>query len=86
MSCSFDIRLVEAPTVYIDKARSTVQKLKGDFSGDEAGGRLSVDTVIGTIAAAYSIRPDNVMHIEVLEKPFLLSCEKIKTVLREYLG
>lgn len=86
MSCKFDVTLKETPIVYINKAKSAIEKLSGQFQGDDKAGTLSVSTVIGDIRARYNIINEQIMHIEVLEKPFFLSCEKIQTVLREYIG
>lgn len=86
MACSFDIQLKDEPHVYLNKARSTVEKLKGSMNGDDQAGNLSISTPIGDVRAEYTIQGNNVMHINVTEKPFFLSCDKIKTVLTEYIS
>jgi hypothetical protein len=86
MACSFDIQLKEEPHVYLNKARTAVEKLKGSLVGDDQAGSISVSTPIGDIKAEYAIQGNNVMHINVLDKPFFLSCDKIKMVLKEYIG
>lgn len=86
MSCSFEIQLREDPTAYIAKAKSAIARVNGSFVGDEHAGVIEAQTIIGDIGARYTITADRVMKIEVLEKPMLLSCNKIKSVLEEYLG
>ncbi len=86
MSCKFELHIKGNPEIYLAQAKAAIEKFKGTLTGDAECGELFVSTPIGKIKASYLIKEGNTMQVEVHEKPLFLSCDKIKTVLQEYIG
>jgi hypothetical protein len=56
----------------------------GNFTGDTEEGRYSVWTPIGSISGNYSVSGQTI-HIDVTDKPMILSCSLIEKKLNEFI-
>ena len=85
MAQSFEIDLKGSPAEFIKKAKTTLEKAGGTFTGDENKGNMAVSTPLGNISAHYEIAGTRAtIHID--DKPFLLTVNTIKSALSKYLS
>ena len=65
----------------IAKARTAINNAGGDLTGDGANGSFLIEKTFGTISGTYSIEDQN-LKIEIKKRPFLISCDRIESILR----
>jgi hypothetical protein len=85
MACNIIIPLTKSPDEIISKAKQAIESQGGSFSGDNLQGNFSVPVPLGKVAAEYSISGQQ-LQINVTQKPFIVSCRKIESFLREQLA
>jgi hypothetical protein len=84
--CNFSINYPKAKDQLISQFSSTViAQPNGQFEGDETTGAFSFTAMGFNISGNYTINGD-LIEINVLEKPFLLSCSRIEAEIKRYLG
>jgi len=81
--CDFTYKLTVPPAELLQEITGLVQGFKGDFQGDEQSGTFQLD-IMGKIVGKYQITGDQV-HIEILEKPFLIGSGIINQTIKDYL-
>jgi hypothetical protein len=84
--CNFSINYPRAKDELIERFRTTVEVQPGGlFKGDDTSGAFSFKAAGFNIAGNYSIE-DDLIQVRVTDKPFLLSCSRIESELKRYLG
>jgi hypothetical protein len=83
--CNFSIDFTGPSDALIQQAQSAITSAGGKFNGDVNNGGFIIPTPIGEVSGAYAVENQS-FHISIEDKPFLLSCNKIETELRNYLG
>lgn len=67
------------------KMKALIEQKGGSIHGDAVQGTISFDVpIFGNINGIYSIANQEI-SIEILEKPFLVSCKKIESEIRNAL-
>lgn len=84
MSCKITIIYPHPKEEAVEKLKTAVLNNGGRFSGDTTEGHLSVDTPLGFFEARYFIKDDTI-DIDVLRKPFIISCKRIEEEIKKYL-
>jgi hypothetical protein len=84
MACSFSIEFAQAADRVIAKAENAITRAGGKFSGDSISGKFSISAGIGSIRGAYTIQ-NNLMNVEIEDKPVFISCSRIENEIRKYL-
>jgi hypothetical protein len=82
--CNFSIPFTGTPENVFSKAKSAVEGQGGSFVGDVSSGNFSIN-VFGNIKGSYSVSGQE-LHIEIEEKPMMISCGMIENALRGQIG
>jgi hypothetical protein len=81
--CNFSIPFTITGAQVSEKARMAITNAGGNFQGNEASGTFDVSTPLGDIRGRYAIE-QQVIHVAIDAKPFLVSCGMIEKQLRGY--
>ena len=84
MACNFQLAVKDTPEAFIEKVQQALAKAGGQFSGNAEAASFSLSTPVGSIEGSCTVAGD-VANVTISEKPFFLSCDKIKEVLEGYL-
>ncbi len=84
MSCKIIIDYPHPKDEAIQKLKNAIELYNGEFDGNTLEGHFKVGTPIGFFEAKYSIQGDEI-EIDIVKKPFLISCEKIEKEIKKYL-
>ncbi len=84
MSCKFNINYPHPKEEAIRRLREGVEDNGGTFEGDTTNGHFRVGTPIGSFEVEYTIENDTIT-IDVLKKPLLVSCKRIKKEIEKYI-
>jgi hypothetical protein len=82
--CNFSIDFTGSATHVITRAKQAIENARGTFNGNENSGNFTINTPVGNIQGAYTIM-GSTMQVSVTDKPFFLSCDKIKEELKKRL-
>ena len=82
--CAFAIEFSGSAETLIGKAVNAIGNAGGDFTGDANEGSFHLSTPIGSVKGTYRIENSNI-HIQIDQKPLLVSCNKIEEELRKRL-
>jgi len=83
--CSFSIEFSSDPESLVQQANTGITNANGKFSGDVNSGSFNISTPLGNIEGSYVIN-NFVITVSVNDKPMLLSCKRIETELRKFMG
>jgi hypothetical protein len=81
--CNFSIPFSITAVQVSEKARGAIMNAGGNFQGNESSGNFDVSTPLGDIRGSYIIE-QQVIHVAILSKPFLVGCGIIEKQLRGY--
>jgi hypothetical protein len=81
--CNFSIPFSITSVQVSEKARMAITNAGGNFQGNESAGNFDVSTPLGDIRGSYIIE-QQMIHVVILSKPFLVSCGMIEKQLRGY--
>lgn len=81
--CNFSIQFGSSAGEVAEKARTAIMGAGGTFQGNESAGDFDVSTPLGSISGSYTIR-QQVIHVTIHSKPFLVGCGLIEKQLRGY--
>lgn len=81
--CNFSIPFNGPPASISEKARHAIGNAGGNFQGNEQAGNFDVSTPLGDIRGGYVIE-QQMIHVTITSKPFLVSCGMIEKQLRGY--
>lgn len=82
--CNFDLNIKTTPEAFLAKAQGLSKKMNGSFDGDTTKGTFNIPTPFGQLAGTYATE-GMVVHITVTDKPMLMVCSVIESLLRGYL-
>ena len=82
--CNFSINFSGSADALIQKARAAITNTGGNFDGDASSGGFIISTPLGEVSGFYTVQ-DQIFQISIEDKPFLVSCNKIETTLKDYL-
>lgn len=83
--CSFSIDISDTPEELIRKAKAGITQANGSFDGDTNQGSFRVPTPLGAISGTYEMEA-SAISIAIQNKPMLLSCSRIESELRKFMG
>ena len=75
--CRFCIPFSGDPDSLMKRARQEIERAGGAFNGDSAQGGFQAKTPLGSIHGSYQITGQEI-SLEIIKKPFLLSCKRIE--------
>lgn len=84
MSCKIEINYPQPKEEAVQKLKDAILANNGTFNGNTTMGHFKVPTGIGLFEVQYTINGD-LIKIDVLKKPLVISCEKIEKEIRQYL-
>lgn len=83
--CDYQFPFESTSEELYSKMKALVEQKGGSIQGDSVQGTISFSVpVLGDISGTYSIANQEI-YIEILEKPFLVSCKKIESEIRKAL-
>ncbi len=82
--CNFSIEFSDGADALVSKAGSAIGQAGGSFDGDSSQGTFHLNTGIGSVRGNYTIQ-DSTIHIQIDQKPMLVSCNRIEEELRKRL-
>lgn len=82
--CNFSIDFSGSAKSLISKAETAITNNGGAFNGDAESGGFIISTPVGEVSGMYGVDGQNFL-ISIEDKPFLVSCNKIETTLKQYL-
>ena len=85
MDCTFTIPFSGNADALVDNIRSKILSGNGSFGGDAAAGNFSISVMGAGIEGAYTVN-GNEIRIDILKKPFFLSCNTIRDYVAENLA
>ena len=82
--CNFDLNIKNTAEAFLAKAQLLSGKMNGSFDGDTATGTFNIPTPFGKLVGTYTTE-GQVVHITVTDKPMLMACGVIESMLKGYL-
>ena len=82
--CEFSISFSGTAEEVYSRAKAAVEKQGVRFEGDSSGGRFSIQ-VFGNISGSYTVS-GNQLEIIIDEKPMMIPCAAIESVLKSQIG
>ena len=82
--CNFNIPFTGEAESIVRKAKFSIEKQGGNFTGDNISGNFSVN-VLGNIAGSYIISDQN-MHIDISSSPMFIPCSQIESFMKSQLS
>ena len=82
--CNFSISFNGTPEEVFNKAKGAVEKQGGTFSGDTSSGNFSLN-VFGNISGTYAVA-GNQLNIVIEDKPMMIPCAAIESVLKSQIS
>ena len=83
--CNISIDFKGQAEALMAKAEKAIVEAGGAFQGDGKSGSFTIPVPGRDIEGEYTVS-GHTMNIEILEKPLLISCDRIENELREYLN
>jgi hypothetical protein len=76
---------ISSADVFLDKAKTALGRAGGSLTGDINSGDFHISTPMGRVAGNYSLSGSQVM-ITITEKPMMIGCGMIESMLRSQLA
>ncbi|RYD57562.1 MAG: hypothetical protein EOP56_07215 [Sphingobacteriales bacterium] len=83
--CQMTIQLTDGTDLFLDKAKTAMGRAGGTLTGDTTSGNFHISTPMGKVAGNYSIAGSQVT-INITDKPMLVGCGMIESMLRSQLS
>lgn len=80
MACEFEVPFNGDPELVLQKAKEFVESQGGNFSGDIATGEFGVSVFGNRVAGSYVVA-GNVLTMHISEKPMMIPCSMIESML-----
>jgi hypothetical protein len=80
--CNFDIEFDEPKEKLVERARNGITSKGGTFEGNTEAWMFSMPTPAGKVVASYTVN-GNLIGFEIIDKPFVVSCNRIEDELRK---
>ena len=82
--CQLRFDLQVPASKLLGQIHKLAEEYQGLLSGDENSGNFSLQFFLGSIAGNYTIEAST-LHLNITEKPFMIGCETIGSLIKEYL-
>ena len=79
--CTFSIPFTGDAESILAKAKAAIESQNGDFTGDANSGNFEVSVFANSIKGYYNVS-DNNLNLTITDKPFLISCSTIESLLK----
>jgi hypothetical protein len=83
-ACNFIIPFSGESKEILDKAKATIEKQGGNFTGDELSGNFDITLAGNTVKGSYTVT-GNELTIIIDTKPFFVPCDMIESYLKSKL-
>jgi hypothetical protein len=83
-ACKFNIPFSGNPDEILNKAKATIEKQGGNFTGDAQAGKFDVSAMGNSIAGSYTVN-GNELSIVIDSKPFFIPCDMVEGFLKSKL-
>jgi hypothetical protein len=84
-ACNFSIPFTKPVAEILEKAKQTVESQNGNFTGDDKEGKFDVNVFGNTVIGSYVV-VEQVLNIDIIEKPFMVPCSMIESFLTSKLN
>ncbi len=84
MSCTFNLPVNGTVEAFEQKVKAAIEKAGGELGQENGMAVFSISTPVGRVVGSYAIQGNDV-KVDISDKPFFLSCDKIKEFLETYL-
>ncbi len=85
MSCNFEIPVKDNVDAALEKARKAVESQNGTFTGDNNSGSFELNVFGNFIKGSYTIK-DQMLNLEITDKPFFVPCNMIENFLMKQIS
>lgn len=82
--CNISINFNGSADQITKMAQQAISGEGGSFSGDDAAGKFVIPSPLGKVEGSYLVDNQS-FNINISDKPFLLSCNRIEEELRKYI-
>ena len=79
--CNFSIPFSGNAESILAKAKSAIESQNGDFTGDVNSGNFEVSVFANSIKGYYNVS-GQVLSLTITDKPFLIPCSSIESLLK----
>ena len=79
--CTFSIPFTGDAESILAKAKAAIESQNGDFTGDANSGNFEVSVFANSIKGHYNVSGNN-LNLTIADKPFLISCSTIESLLK----
>ena len=79
--CTFSIPFTGDAESILAKAKAAIESQNGDFTGDVNSGNFEVSVFANSIKGYYNVSGNN-LNLTITDKPFLISCSTIESLLK----
>ena len=79
--CTFSIPFTGDAESILAKAKAAIESQNGDFTGDANSGNFEVSVFANSIKGHYNVSGNN-LNLTITDKPFLISCSTIESLLK----
>ncbi len=79
--CSFSIPFIGNAENILQKAKAAIESQNGNFTGDTNSGNFEVSVFANSIKGYYNVSGQN-LNLTITDKPFLISCSTIESILK----
>jgi hypothetical protein len=80
-TCNFSIPFSGNAEIVLTKAKAAIESQQGVFTGDANSGRFSVSVFGNSIKGSYRVNGQS-LNITITDKPFIVPCSTIESLLR----
>ena len=82
--CDFNLKFQGSKRQLMESVQSEIQNANGTIFFQNDSGNFIIPIPIGTIAGTFHFH-DNQVLVEITDKPFVLTCSKIESKIKEFL-
>ncbi len=79
--CTFSIPFTGDAESILAKAKAAIESQNGYFTGDVNSGNFEVSVFANSIKGYYNVTGNN-LNLTITDKPFLISCSTIESLLK----
>jgi hypothetical protein len=80
-TCTFSIPFTGDAESILAKAKAAIESQNGNFTGDANSGNFEVSVFGNSIKGYYNVSGQN-LNLTITDKPFLISCSTIESLLK----
>lgn len=84
-TCNISIPFTGAPEIILDKAKKFIESQSGNINGDTLQGDFDLSVFGNAIIGSYTTENQN-LHLVITDKPFMVPCSMIESMLKQKLS